>query len=90
MECGYGAEPARQPVIELAPAAGRGKHWWPTAAVAVLAVAAACGAARTVPGTSRTVVPAVLFALLAVLGAGDPGRTGRTEPGCGSSPASKT
>ena len=38
MKCGYRAETARQPAIELPPAAARGEHRWP-AAVAIIGAA---------------------------------------------------
>jgi hypothetical protein len=70
-------EPARQPPIELAPAAGRGEHWWP-AATAIIVVA---GLHVALPARYRVqppwVLPAVLLVLLAVLIAGDPGRINR-------------
>jgi len=70
-------KPASRPVIELAPAAGRGEHWWPVA----LAIIVAAGLHVALPARYRVqpvwLVPAVLLVLLAVLIAGDPGRIDR-------------
>jgi hypothetical protein len=66
--------PARDPVIELAPPAERGEHWWPVA----LAIIVAAGLHVALPARYRVqpawVLPAVLLGLLAVLIVGDPGR----------------
>jgi len=74
-----GRNQARRPVIELAPAAERGEHWWPVA-TAIIAVAglhvAPPARYRVRPGW---VVPAVTLALVAVLIAGDPGRIDRQK-----------
>jgi hypothetical protein len=65
---------ARDPVIELAPPAERGEHWWPVA----LAIIVAAGLHVALPARYRVqpawVAPAVLIGLLAVLIVGDPGR----------------
>ena len=72
-------KPPRGTVIELAPAAGRGEHWWPVA-VAIIAVV---GLHVVLPARYRVqpvwVIPVVLLALLAVLIAGDPGRIDRQK-----------
>ena len=69
-------KPADRPADELAPTE-RGEHWWPVAlaivTVAVLHVALPARY-RIQPGW---VVPVVLFVLLVVLIAGDPGRIDR-------------
>jgi hypothetical protein len=71
--------PAREPAVELAPAAGRGEHWWPVAA----AILVAAGLHVALPARYRVqpvwVVPAVLVALVAVLIIGDPGRIDRQK-----------
>src|SRR5713226_5327095 len=65
---------ARDPVIELAPPAERGEHWWPVA----LAIIVAAGLHVALPARYRIqpawVAPTVLLGLLAVLIVGDPGR----------------
>jgi hypothetical protein len=72
-------EPPRGTVIELAPAAERGEHWWPVA----LAIIAVVGLHVVLPARYRVqpvwVIPVVLLALLAVLIAGDPGRIDRQK-----------
>src|SRR6185437_8688373 len=71
--------PAREPAIELVPAAERGEHWWPVA----LAIIVVAGLHVILPARYRVqpawVVPAVLLALLAVLIVGDPGRIDRQK-----------
>jgi hypothetical protein len=66
-------------VIELAPAAERGEHWWPVA----LAIMAVAGLHVVLPARYRIqpvwVLPVVLLALLAVLIAADPGRIDRQK-----------
>jgi hypothetical protein len=72
--------PARDPVIELAPPAERGEHWWPVA----LAIIVAAGLHVALPARYRIqpvwVTPAVLLGLLAVLIVGDPGRIDKRKP----------
>src|SRR5215468_12460913 len=71
-------KPASRPAIELAPA-WRGERWWPVA----LAIVVVAGLHVILPTRYRVqpawVVPAVLFTLLAVLIAGDPGRIDRQK-----------
>jgi hypothetical protein len=71
--------PAREPAVELVPAAGRGEHWWPVAA----AIIVAAGLHVVLPARYRVqpvwLFPTVLFALLAVLVIGDPGRIDRQK-----------
>lgn len=72
--------PARDPVIELAPPAERGEHWWPVA----LAIIVAAGLHVALPAQYRIqpvwVTPTVLVGLLAVLIVGDPGRIDKQKP----------
>jgi hypothetical protein len=72
--------PARDPVIELAPPAERGEHWWPVA----LAIIVAAGLHVALPAQYRIqpvwVTPVVLIGLLAVLIVGDPGRIDEQKP----------
>src|SRR5215470_9192269 len=74
-----GRKPGSRTVIELAPAAERGEHWWPVA----LAIIAVAGLHVALPARYRVqpawVVPVVLLVLLAVLIAGDPGRIDRQK-----------
>ncbi|HEY2267202.1 MAG TPA: hypothetical protein VGI96_31585, partial [Streptosporangiaceae bacterium] len=71
--------PARELAVELVPAAGRGEHWWPVAA----AIIVAAGLHVVLPARYRIqpvwLFPTVLFALLAVLVIGDPGRIDRQK-----------
>ena len=71
--------PAREPAAGLTPAA-RGEPWWPVATAIVIAA----GLHVALPARYRVqppwVVPAVLFVLLIVLIAGDPGRIDRQKP----------
>ena len=71
--------PARQPAVELVPAAAQGEHWWPVAT----AIIVAAGLHVALPARYRVqpvwLVPAVLLALLAVLIIGDPGRIDRQK-----------
>jgi hypothetical protein len=68
---------ASVPSTDIAPAAGRGEHWWPIA----LSILAAAGLHVALPAKYRLhpawVVPVVLFLMLALLVAGDPGRIDR-------------
>jgi hypothetical protein len=70
-------KPAERPAEESAPAAERGEPWWPVA----LAIVVGAGLHVALPARYRVqpgwVVPVVLFALLVVLIAGDPGRIDR-------------
>src|ERR1700759_5854338 len=72
--------PARQPAVELVPAAAQGEHWWPVAT----AIIVAAGLHVALPARYRVqpawVVPVVLVGLLAVLIVGDPGRIDRQRP----------
>jgi hypothetical protein len=72
-------KPAGRPAIGLAPAAERGEPWWPVA----LAIIVAALLHVILPARYRVqpawVVPAVLFVLLVVLIAGDPGRIDRQK-----------
>ncbi len=72
-------KPAREHAVELAPAAGRGEHWWPVAA----AIIVAAGLHVALPARYRVqpvwLVPAVLVALLAALIIADPGRIDRQK-----------
>lgn len=69
--------PAREPAVELVPAAERGEHWWPVA-TAIIVVA---GLHVALPARYRVhpawLLPTVVLALLAVLIIGDPGRIDR-------------
>ncbi|MEU8511108.1 hypothetical protein AB0C76_05900 [Kitasatospora sp. NPDC048722] len=69
--------PADQPPATAGPAAARGEHWWPVAT----AIATAAVLHVALPAAYRLdpawVAPAVMFTLLAVLIAGDPGRIDR-------------
>jgi hypothetical protein len=71
--------PAHAPAAELAPAAGRGEHWWPVAT----AIIVAAGLHVALPARYRVqpawLVPVVLGALLAVLIIGDPRRIDRQK-----------
>ncbi len=73
-------KPAERPADELVPAAERGEHWWPVA----LAILVAVGLHVALPARYRIqpgwVEPTVLFVLLVVLIAGDPGRIDRQKP----------
>ena len=68
-----------EPADELVPAAERGERWWPVA----LAIIVVAGLHVALPARYRVqpvwVVPVVLFVLLAVLIAGDPGRIDRQK-----------
>ena len=70
---------AGEPADELVPAAERGERWWPVA----LAIIVVAGLHVALPPRYRVqpvwVVPVVLFLLLAVLIAGDPGRIDRQK-----------
>ena len=72
-------KPAGEPADELVPAAERGERWWPVA----LAIIVVAGLHVALPPRYRVqpvwVVPVVLFVLLAVLIAGDPGRIDRQK-----------
>ena len=72
-------KPAGEPADELVPAAERGEHWWPVA----LAIVVVAGLHVALPARYRVqpvwVVPVVLFVLLVVLIAGDPGRIDRQK-----------
>ena len=74
-----GRKPDTRTVVELAPTAERGEHWWPVA----LAIIAVAGLHVALPARYRVqpawVVPVVLLALLAVLIVGDPGRIDRQK-----------
>lgn len=75
-----GHRPAREPVIELAPASERGEHWWPVAA----AIVVVAGLHVALPARYRVhpvwLLPVVVLGLLAVLIIGDPGRIDRQKP----------
>ncbi|MGW6918343.1 hypothetical protein ACWGB8_31695 [Kitasatospora sp. NPDC054939] len=77
---GPGAGPAGPPPVTPDQADLRGEHWWPVAS----AVAVAAVLHMVLPASYRLdpvwVVPVVLFALLAVLVIGDPGRIDRRKP----------
>ena len=72
-------KPAGEPADELVPAAERGERWWPVA----LAIIVVAGLHVALPARYRVqpvwVVPVVLFVLLVVLIAGDPGRIDRQK-----------
>ena len=72
-------KPAGRPADAPAPAAERGEHWWPVA----LAIVVVAGLHVALPARYRVqpvwVVPVVLFVLLVVLIAGDPGRIDRQK-----------
>jgi hypothetical protein len=71
--------PAREPAAGQAPAAS-GERWWPVAT----AIVVAAGLHVALPARYRVqpawVVPAVLFVLLIVLIAGDPGHIDKKKP----------
>lgn len=66
--------PAREPAVELVPAAGRGEHWWPVATAIVVVV----GLHVALPASYRVhpvwLFPALVLTLLTALIIGDPGR----------------
>ncbi len=74
-----GPAPAPAAAADLAPAAGRGEHWWPVAT----AIIVAAGLHVALPARYRVqpawLVPAVLGALLVVLIIGDPRRIDRQK-----------
>jgi len=71
--------PASEPTAELAPEA-RGEHWWPVATAIVIAACLHVVLPARYKIQPGWVVPAVLFVLLIVLIAGDPGRIDRQKP----------
>ena len=71
--------PAREPAPGLAPSA-RGEHWWPVATAIVIAACLHVALPSRYRVQPAWVVPAVLFALLIVLIAGDPGRIDKQKP----------
>jgi hypothetical protein len=71
--------PAREPAAGLAPAA-RGEHWWPVATAIVIAACLHVALPARYRVQPAWVVPAVLFVLLIVLIAGDPGRIDKQKP----------
>jgi hypothetical protein len=72
--------PAREPAVEVVPAAERGEHWWPVAS----AILVTAGLHVALPARYRVqpvwLLPAVELALLVVLIIGDPGRIDRQKP----------
>ena len=74
-----GRKPGSRTVIELAPAAERGEHWWPVALAVVVTVALHVALPAKYRINPAWVLPVVLLGLLAALIIGDPGRIDRQK-----------